>query len=136
MRMRRENLGLLQACSRCRSRLVSWWRRNDRGAVTAEFATVLPAVMVIALVLMGLGRAVAVSMSCQDAASAVARELIVRGADADPTQIARSVAGDGASASIDHAAGLVHVTVSCPVIPGPGNVIPAEVRGTAVGIDQ
>lgn len=50
----------------------------DRGAVTAEFAVVLPAVAMVAMVLLCLTRTVTVSMRCQDAASAVVRELVTR----------------------------------------------------------
>lgn len=51
----------------------------DRGAATAEFAVVLPAVAMVAMVLLCLTRTVTVSMRCQDAASAVVRELVTRG---------------------------------------------------------
>ena len=50
----------------------------DRGAATAEFAVVLPAVAMVAMVLLCLTRTVTVSMRCQDAASAVVRELVTR----------------------------------------------------------
>lgn len=36
----------------------------ERGSVTAEFATVLPAVMVVALLLLSLARLVGVSIGC------------------------------------------------------------------------
>lgn len=136
MWLRRVDAMLIRRYIRHRPYIVSWWRRGDRGAVTAEFATILPAVMVIALVLMGLGRAVAVSMDCQDAASAVARELVVGGDGVNPADVARDVAGDKASVSVDRTDGLVHVTVSCPVVPGPGNILPARVQGKATGVGQ
>ena len=50
----------------------------DSGAATAEFAVVLPAVAMVAMVLLCLTRTVTVSMRCQDAASAVVRELVTR----------------------------------------------------------
>jgi Flp pilus assembly protein TadG len=119
-------------------RLVSRLRlgRDDMGAVTAEFATVLPAVVVIALVLMSLARAVAVSMDCQDAASTVAREMVASRQGVDAVSTAREVAGPGASATVARADGTISVTVYCPLLPGPGNVLPARVHAKAVGIEQ
>jgi Flp pilus assembly protein TadG len=113
--------------------VARWLHGDDDGAVTAEFATVLPAVMVIALVLMSLARAVVVSMDCQDAAAVVARELVVARGEVDGGALVRSVAGPGATVAVDRAGDTVTVTTSCPVIPGPGNVLPTKVRATAVG---
>ena len=75
----------------------------DSGAATAEFAVVLPAVAMVAMVLLCLTRTVTVSMRCQDAASAVVRELVTRegglsGAGMSVNAVASGIAGEGAVA--------------------------------------
>lgn len=70
----------------------------DSGAATAEFAVVLPAVAMVAMVLLCLTRTVTVSMRCQDAASAVVRELVTRegglsGAGMSVNAVASGIAG-------------------------------------------
>ncbi|KFI47984.1 TadE family type IV pilus minor pilin [Bifidobacterium biavatii] len=106
----------------------------DEGAATAEFAVVLPAVVVVALLLMCLTRTVVVSMDCQDAAAAAARELVVAGDDADPSATARVVAGDDVSVSVARDSDLATVTVQCPVVPDPIGVLPTNVTGKATGV--
>lgn len=108
--------------------------RADRGSVTAEFAVVLPAVMVMALLLMALTRTVTVTMRCQDAAAEAVRELVVAGDRADPQGVARAVVGADVSVAVNRAADLVTVDVTCPVIPDPLGVLPTKVVGEAVGV--
>lgn len=52
-------------------------QRGERGAITAEFAMVLPVAMVLMILLLSLTRVVTTSMACQDAASAAVRELVI-----------------------------------------------------------
>lgn len=110
------------------------WAAADCGSVTAEFAVVLPAVVAVALLLVGLTRTVAVSMRCQDAAAAVVRELVVTGGQTDAAAVARDVAGADASVAVRRAQDRVTVNVTCPVLPGPLGVLPAQVSGEAVGV--
>ena len=107
---------------------------SDAGAVTAEFATVLPAVVVMAVLLLSLARTVMVSIGCQDAASAAARELVAAGSDADPPAAASAVAEDGVTVSVARDGELVTVTARCPVIPDPMGVLPTKVEARAVGV--
>lgn len=106
----------------------------DSGAATAEFASVLPAVVAVFALLLGSSQAVVVSMRCQDAAATVARELIVAGDDANPQATARAVAGDGVITQTRIDGGQVTVTVQCPVVPDPFGMLPTRVRGTATGV--
>ncbi len=106
----------------------------DAGAVTAEFATVLPAVVAVAVLLLCLTRTVAVSISCQDAASAAARVAVAGGGNADPSAAARTVAGTSITVNVSDEAGRVTVVTSCPVIPDPLGVLPTKVEGRAVGV--
>ncbi|MBW3088299.1 pilus assembly protein [Bifidobacterium sp. 82T24] len=109
--------------------------RSDRGTVTAEFAVVLPTVMVVALMLFSSARAVIVNMNCQDAARAAARELVVAGdGSADVAGVVARIAGNGASATTTVNGGMVIVTTRCPVLPGPLGVVLPEGRGEAAGI--
>lgn len=107
---------------------------DDPGAVTAEFATVLPAVVVLALLLLALARTVMVSIGCQDAASAAARAAVTAGEDADPSTAAHAVGGGGITVNVSRAGERVTVTTHCPVIPDPMGVLPTRVEGRAVGV--
>lgn len=107
---------------------------HDSGAATAEFAVVLPVVMVLALLITALSRTVIISMNCQDAAALVARELVVSGEDVDAGALARSVAGEGVETRISRENDAVHVVTHCPVLPGPLNVLPTRVSGQATGV--
>ena len=122
----------------------------DTGTVTAEFATILPAVVALALLLLALTRTVMVSIGCQDAASAVARTAVTAGGSsgssgsscssgsdgglADPASAARAVVGDGITVHVSRSGDRVTVTTLCPVIPDPMGVLPARVEGRAVGV--
>ena len=106
----------------------------DAGAVTAEFATVLPAVVAMAVLLLCLTRTVAVSISCQDAASVAARAAVAGGEGVDPSAAARTVAGQSITVNVSDEAERVTVVTSCPVIPDPLGVLPTKVEGKAVGV--
>lgn len=108
---------------------------DDRGSVTAEFAIILPVVMVLALALLSLTRAVIVALDCQDAARAAAREIVVAADSADPAAAARAVA-DGVSVTLTDRGDRVEVRTRCPVAPGPLDLLPFAVDGYAVGIRQ
>lgn len=106
----------------------------ERGSVTAEFATVLPAVMVVALLLLSLTRLVGVSIGCQDAASAAARAAVAAGGGADASVAARNAVGDGIALNVSTAGQRVSVVARCPVLSDPRGVLPTVVEGRAVGI--
>lgn len=106
----------------------------ERGSVTAEFATVLPAVMVVALLLLSLARLVGVSIGCQDAASAAARAAVAAGGGADASVAARNAVGDGIALNVSTAGQRVNVVARCPVLSDPRGVLPTVVEGRAVGI--
>lgn len=119
----------------------------DTGTVTAEFATVLPAVVALALLLLALTRTVMVSIGCQDAASAAARTAVTAGGSsgssdssgsdvgfADPSSAARAVVGDGITVHVSRSGDRVTVTTLCPVIPDSMGVLPTRVEGRAVGV--
>lgn len=106
----------------------------ERGSVTAEFATVLPTVMIVALLLLSLARLVGVSIGCQDAASAAARAAISAGGEVDPASAAKDAVGDGIAVTVSTAGHRVSVVTRCPVVPDPSGVLPSVVEGRAVGM--
>lgn len=117
-----------------------FFSRSDGGAVTAEFAVVLPAVIVVALLLLSLGRAVLVRVECQDAARAGAREIAVaRSYDGAASGAARRAAlsvSAKSSVELTESSSTVRVKVTCPVMPGPLGVLPLHVEGIAVAMKQ
>ncbi|PLS28722.1 TadE family type IV pilus minor pilin [Bifidobacterium parmae] len=120
--------------SRRRSRRPPPDKAADPGAVTAEFATVLPAVVVLALLLLALSRTVMVSIGCQDAASAAARAAVTAGDAADPAAAAHAVGGGDVAVQVNRDGDHVTVTTRCPVVPDPLGVLPTRVEGRAVGV--
>lgn len=106
----------------------------DSGAVTVEFAVILPAVVAVAALLLGLTKAVGVSLDCQDAARAAAREIVVHQVKGNPAGVAKQVAGDQAQLSLQQSDRTVSVVFSCPVTTGSLGFIPARVSGSAVGV--
>lgn len=104
---------------------------GDRGSVTAEFAFLLPAVVVLLALALGAVRVVVAQVQCVDAARAGARAA-ARGEPVDVVrQVTRAAGPDGAGVRIEVAAGTVTVEVSAPQrLAGPlgGDVL---ARGTA-----
>lgn len=114
--------------------------RDERGAITAEFAMVLPVAMVLMILLLSMTRVVTTSMACQDAASAAVRELVVARVPATGPEArgiasaaAIAVAGEGTTVAVSEDGGLVTAHTQCPVVPGATNLLPAMVEGSASG---
>lgn len=108
----------------------------EEGAVTAEFAVVLPSVIALAGLLLALGRVVNVSMTCQNAAAEGAREYVVTGDTASAQVAAINVAGGSATVEVSESDDAVRVAVTCSVLPGPMNITPIAVHGSAVAVRQ
>lgn len=81
-------------------------RRDDRGSVTAEFAVVLPAVVLVLALGAGVLSACGRQVRLQDAAADAAR-LIARGDSADRARAVVARAVDGATVEIVHRDDLV-----------------------------
>ena len=101
--------------------------------MTAEFAVMLPAVIVVAMLILVLTRLAAVQIGCQDAARDAARVAQtlstahgVRGQDARIVSAARQHAGTYAQA--------VRIDVTCPAGPGPLHIFPASLHGHAYAV--
>ena len=109
-------------------------QQHDRGAVTAEFAIVLPTVIVIVSVLCSLVRFVDVSIRCHDAASAVARSLVIEGKNADIDAVAMNIVGTHTTAAYSLQEGIYRVTISCPILPDAMNILPMSVTSKATSV--
>lgn len=116
----------------CRWRLARLPPDLCTGSATAEFAIVLPSVIAIAGLILAIGRVVIVSMDCQSAAAAAAREFVVTG----DGSIAADVAGGEPHVIIAHDGQSTSVMVECSVLPGPLDVTPTRVTGNATAISQ
>lgn len=121
---------------RCRWRLARLPPDLCTGSATAEFAIVLPSVIAIAGLILAMGRVVIVSMDCQGAATAAAREFVVTGDESSARSIAADVAGGDPRVSIAHNGQSTSVMVECPVLSGPLDVTPTRVTGNATAISQ
>ena len=108
--------------------------RDERGAVTAELAMVLPLLLAVTaglvwFLVVGLGQ-----IRATDAAREAARAL-ARGEDhATATELAADIGPEGSDVSVSGSDGLVVVTVTAR-IDGPGGLLAAlpgaDVRATA-----
>ena len=104
--------------------------------MTCRWRLVLPSIIAIAGLILAIGRVVIVSMDCQSAAAAAAREFVVTGDESSARSIAADVAGGEPHVSIAHDGQSTSVTVECSVLPGPLDVTPTRVTGNATAISQ
>ena len=86
--------------------------RRDRGAITAELALALPAVVLVLAVLLVTVGATTTTLRCADAARAAARVAALGRPDGEVIAVAEQVAGDGAGVSVVTEPPWVRVTVS------------------------
>ncbi|MFD7492649.1 TadE family type IV pilus minor pilin [Streptomyces sp. NPDC059832] len=93
--------------------------RRDRGAVTAEAAMAIPALVVFALALVWALMAASAQIRCVDAARAGARAAARSEPEAQVLEAARSAAPDGAEIAMERAGELWRVRVAASM-PGPG----------------
>lgn len=92
-------------------------RGDDRGAVTAELAVLLPVVALLVGVLLALTAGAATHLRCGDAARAGARAAALGDDDVAVAVVVRRVAGDGARTAVARSDGWVVVTVEQTVGP-------------------
>ncbi len=105
--------------------------RGERGAVTAELALVLPAVVMVLLVCCTLGAAVLGQVRCADAARAAARAAAIGEPVTVVAAVARDLAGADAEVSVDVDGSWVEVVVVRPVAAGVLGAGTLEARGSA-----
>ncbi|WP_225755040.1 TadE family type IV pilus minor pilin [Actinotalea sp. Marseille-Q4924] len=88
---------------------------SERGAVTAELALALPAVVLVLAVVLATVAAGAAQLRCADAARAGARAAAIGEDHAEVRAVARRVAGDRAVVEVGQEAEWVTVVVSTTV---------------------
>lgn len=101
-------------------------RVGDRGAITAELALALPAVVLVFAVLLVTAAAATAQLRCADAARAGARVAALGQSDAEVTEVARRLAGAGAEVRVHRGPPWVEVRVSAAV---PGSWLTAGALG-------
>ncbi|HLS48856.1 MAG TPA: TadE family type IV pilus minor pilin [Actinomycetaceae bacterium] len=95
----------------------------ERGAVTAELALTLPAVVLILLFAVTVMGGAITHLRVTDAATAVARAAAVGESPDRLAEVARHLAGPGAQLSVTASDGWAHATITAPVhhpLPGIG----------------
>lgn len=106
-------------CAAKAVRSIRCRRGGDAGFATAETAVALPALVLLAAMLIWAVLAAAAQIRCVDAARVGARAA-ARG-EADPAALARSAAPPGADVRVAVDADTVRVTVDAPC-PAPGQL--------------
>ncbi|MDX6347647.1 MAG: hypothetical protein QOF84_2437 [Streptomyces sp.] len=102
---------------------------SDRGYVTAEAATVIPSLLLVAAMLLWGLAAAGAQIRCVDAARAGARAAARAESDSAALAAARSAAPCGAAVTLDHAGDLVRVRVTA-------RVAALTVRGDATALAE
>ncbi|MCD4852451.1 pilus assembly protein [Arthrobacter sp. AK01] len=107
------------------------WSKQDRGAVTAEFAVALPAVMLLLAFLLAGGAAGITQLRLEEAARAGARASARGETAASVDGIVRRLAGEGVSSSLVDDGVWLTVTASSPVGGALGPLIPWTLSASA-----
>lgn len=101
---------------------------KDSGAVTAEFAIILPTVAILAIVLIFVGKSVVSTMNCNDAAGQVAYYIASTHDSKEAQNIVHKVSGKNSSVKVEYVGNMANIVVSCPVVPDPLKVLPMQVE--------
>lgn len=104
---------------------------KDKGAVTAEFAVALPAVLLLLALLLAGSAAGITQLRVEEAARAGARALARGDGPSTVDGIVRLLAGDAASAAVAEDGEWITVTVSARVVGPLGSFIPWRLSATA-----
>jgi hypothetical protein len=105
--------------------------KRDQGAVTAEFAVALPAVLLLLALLLAGSAAGITQLRLEEAARAGARALARGDGNAAVDGIVRRLAGDAASAVVSEDGEWIKVTVSARVAGPLGSFIPWTLSAAA-----
>ncbi|MCB7135254.1 TadE family type IV pilus minor pilin [Cellulosimicrobium marinum] len=105
---------------------------SERGAVTAELAVALPAVVLVLAGVLAVSAASGAQMRSADAARAGARAAAIGEEDAVVRATAEHVAGDGTLVVVHRDDPWVEVSVTSPVVTGWLSSSPLRASGQAV----
>lgn len=107
-------------------------RECEQGAVTAEVAVALPAVVLVLAAVLTLAAASTAQMRALDAARAGARAVAVGEADGVVAATVRRVGGEDVDLTVHREGEWVTVTVTAPVGAGWLSSVPLRADGTAI----
>jgi hypothetical protein len=108
----------------------------DRGSVTAEVAVVLPALVLLAGLLLGIGHVGVLQLRIDEAARAGAREAVRGESSASVQQTVRRLAGEGAVASIESRGGWTTVHVRAEVVGPVVDLMDIDLIASASGREE
>lgn len=108
----------------------------ERGSVTAEVAVVLPALVLLAGLLLGIGHVGVLQLRIDEAARAGAREAVRGESSASVQQTVRRLAGEGAVASIESRGGWTTVHVRAEVVGPVVDLMDIDLIASASGREQ
>lgn len=104
---------------------------SDQGAVTAEFAVSLPAVVLLLAFLMAAGAAGLTQLRLEEAARAGARALARGEADGEVQEVVRRIGGDQARIQLGSDGEWLTVTASAKAGGAVGPLIPWDLSASA-----
>lgn len=108
----------------------------ERGSVTAEVAVVLPALVLLAGLLLGIGHVGVLQLRIDEAARAGAREAVRGESSASVQQTVRRLAGEGAVASIESRGGWTTVHVRAEVMGPVVDLMDIDLIASASGREE
>jgi hypothetical protein len=108
----------------------------ERGSVTAEVAVVLPALVLLAGLLLGIGQVGVLQLRIDEAARAGAREAVRGESSASVQQTVRRLAGEGAVASIESGGGWTTVYVRAEVVGPVVDLMDIDLIASASGREE
>lgn len=110
--------------------------KRERGAVTAEFAVALPALVLVLAFVLAISSVALKTASLQAAARSGARLAAVEPNPQVVYQLVSSMAGVGATINIEFGERLATVTVTKQATIGPFNLGSYELRGSAIAVRE
>lgn len=108
----------------------------ERGSVTAEVAVVVPALVLLAGLLLGIGHVGVLQLRIDEAARAGAREAVRGESSASVQQTVRRLAGEGAVASIESRGGWTTVHVRAEVVGPVVDLMDIDLIASASGREE
>jgi uncharacterized protein (UPF0333 family) len=112
---------------------------KSRGSVTAEFAVIMPVVVVIIGIILSVFAAVSTTIRCQNTANHIAQQLVAKKYDTGSTfgvdiaSLVHSGVSNDAVWDVSEGSPYVKVRIRSNISIGPVQIIPISVSGEALG---
>ena len=88
----------------------------------------MPAVVILTVVLIFVGKSVVNTMNCNDAAGQVAYYVASTHDSKEAQNIVHKVSGNNSSVKVEYVGNMANIVVSCPVVPDPLKVLPLSIE--------